>query len=186
MSRRILCDFPGQISLEEYMETLHAAMAEANYEWAKGLVRIFVNELGKGVAYETEELEGVALYGLAKAIKEFDSPRVAFRTFATHVIHNELMDHLKRYSKKTLKTVALEEVKDIVDTRSTEKLGETLDCYLGTSKKENIKLGLYAMKMRSQGIKIKELQKRTGIPISKWYQCIKEAKAELRKRMESR
>lgn len=186
MSRRIFCDFPGQITLEEYVKTLHAAMAEANYEWAKGLVRIFVNELGKGVAYETEELEGVALFGLAKAIKEFDSSHIAFRTFASRVIHNELMDHLKRYSKKTLKTVALEEVMEMEDPRSTEELGIMLDAFLSVSQKENIKLGLYAMKMRSKGIKTKELQKRTGIPVSKWYQCIKEAKADFRKSMKSR
>ena len=180
MSRRILSNFPGQITLEEYVKTLHAAMAEANYEWAKGLVRLFVKKLGNGVAYETEELEGVALYGLAKAINEFEVNRVAFRTYAAHVIHNELMDHLNGYSKKTLKTVSLEEVMEMADPRSAEQLDETLDCYLGTSKKENIKLGLYAMKMRTKGIKPKELHKYTGIPVSKWYQCIKEAKAELR------
>ena len=88
MSRRILSNFPGQITLEEYVKTLHAAMAEANYEWAKGLVRLFVKKLGNGVAYETEELEGVALYGLAKAINLISAYNFNMRVLRSRPMHN--------------------------------------------------------------------------------------------------
>ena len=181
--RNKFMDFPGQITLEEYLETVKNAMAAANVTWAKGLVKLFVRDFGKGIAFEQEELEGVALYGLARAIKEFDGSKVAFRTFASKVIFNELMRHLSTYSRKSLKVIGLDEVVDIPDQRPKEDLDQLLDAMMGPVKDEMVKLGLYGLKMKVRGVKVKELEKRTGIPAKKWYRCMELARKELKMRI---
>ena len=161
--------FPGQITLEEYEKVVHNEMAVKNMEWAKGLVRFYVYDAGEGVAYEKEELEGVALYGLALAIRTFDSNRVSFRTYASKVIKNELMDHLNSYSKKSLKTVGLETIENLPAKEEDESYDTLLDLMIENCKDRSMRLGLYAIKERNKGITAKELEKRTGIPQGRWY-----------------
>lgn len=173
-------EFPGQITLEEYEKVVHENMAAKNMAWAKGLVRLFVCDVGDGVAYEKEELEGVALYGLALAIQTFDSDRVNFRTYASKVIRNELMDHLNTYSKKTLQTVELKTIENMPAREEDMDFDALLDSMIKNCKEKTVRLGLYAIKMRNKGITARELEQITGIPKGSWYYYIYMAREKLR------
>ena len=180
-------NFPGQITLKEYWEDLKRFMAQEHYEWAKGLVHVFVIR-GNGPGFEEEELEAVALFALAKAIETFDySRKIKFRTYASKLIHNELMSHCRSYVKNSIGTISLEDMRERGEEVPIQDMASQMidasDLFRGINTEcmsNNGRLGIIALDCKMKGTRMKELSDIIGVDVPKLYRCINTAREELK------
>lgn len=185
----------GQMTLHEWEDLLREQKNETAIryiEWAKSLAQKFVHGDNYGQIFE-DDLESECLYGLNKAIETYSPLRgVTFKTYASNVIRNQLID-LTRSSQKLGLYAGHEELDDkIPDSRmSIEDEVETREllAHLYAAKKQldpALRTGYEAMIHRQNGGSLIEFAKRKGIHARTLYRMVEQAEEDLKRYLRDR
>lgn len=169
-----------QIGMNDYLPlcgTWCDEMAEENFEWSKSMARKIIRQ-GVGVGYG-DEIEGVALEALVKAIKTFKPfpDNQNFRTYATMLIRNALMDHCRNFANTKQISIDPDDIPEIgvedkafeyVDEReSSEDVIKVLSGILSLSRRKGnykrVTLGLNAIIKEYDGYSREEIAEMYGI-----------------------